>query len=369
MKLIHFLSILSIAIFVSSGCNKKPDAPTLTSIKPVVGPAGTLVTIEGTNLADITSVTFSGQPVNFNTAFNSDVALLMRISGEIPVGDHEVVVTTEGGSFTTNFKITLDAPQVYRVLPEFASPGETVSIYGKNFFPPLEVYFFDSLQAQIVGTMADSIIKVVVPAGTRKGKITVVCNGQDTLSPNVFYTQTPILVNDFDGNGIRSQTNKWIFVGTVDQTAQNAVQNTSPTPINNNFLKLTGKDNLNITWIGGAQSNFGFPGDTFETYGITSAPENTLLQMDMNNNGKNKTHVLFVLQEKNGSTNDFTHKIPVNWSGWRKLSIPLSRFSDLNGIGVDPTKVKIIKIHLIDEEDANATLEVNVDNLEFLQIF
>jgi hypothetical protein len=369
MKLIHLLSILCVGIFLTTGCNKKPDAPTLTSILPVVGPAGTLVTIEGTNLADITSVTFSGVPVNFNTAFNSDVALLMRISEDIPVGDHVVVVTTEGGSFTTNFKVTLDPPQVYRVAPEYAAVGETVTIYGTNFFPPLEVFFFDSIQAQIVGTMADSIIKVIVPNGVTKGKITVVSNGQDTLSPVPFYTQTPILVNDFDGNGVRAQTNKWIFVGTVDQNAQNAVQNISPAPIDNNFLKLTGKDNLNITWIGGAQSNFGFPGDAFDTYGITSTAENTLLQMDMNNNGKNKTYVLFVLQEKNGSANDFTHKIPVNWSGWRKLSIPLSRFSDLNGVGIDPTKVKVIKIHLIDEEDTNNTLEVNVDNLEFLQIF
>jgi hypothetical protein len=209
----------------------------------------------------------------------------------------------------------LDAPQVYRIAPETAQVGETVTIYGTNFFPPLEVFFFDSVQAQIVSTQADSIIKVIVPSGVTKGKITVVCNGQDTLSPNPFYTQSPILVNDFDGNGLRAQTNKWIFVGSVDQNAANAVQNANPAPINNNFLKLSGKDAQNITWIGGAQSNFGFPGDAFTTYGITSTAENTLLEMDINNNGKTKTHVVFILLEKDGSFNDFTYKIPISETG------------------------------------------------------
>jgi hypothetical protein len=368
MKYLRLLPIFCVALLLIT-CRKKPDAPTITSIMPVVGPAKTLVTIEGTNLADITQITFSGQVINFNNAYNSDVALLLRIPENVPVGEHDVLITTEGGTVMTRFNVTLDPPQVYRVAPETAQVGETVTIYGTNFFPPLEVFFFDSVQAQIVSTTADSIIKVIVPSGVTKGKITVVSNGQDTLSPIPFFTQSPILVNDFDGNGLRAQTNKWIFVGAVDQTAANAVQNTSPAPISNNFLKLSGKDAQNITWIGGAQSNFGFPGDTFTTYGITSTPENTLLEMDINNNGKTKTHALFILLEKDGSFNDFTYKTPISETGWKRLSIPLSRFKDLNGVGVDPTKVKVLKIHLVDEENSNVTLEVNVDNIQFLQIF
>ncbi len=368
MKSVNLFFIFCFAVLII-GCRKKTDAPILLNISPVFGPEGTLVTIEGSNLANIKDITFSGQIINFNRAYNSDNALLLRIPESVPVGEHEVVITTEGGSFVTNFKVTLEPPEIYKVLPESAAPGETITIYGKNFFEPLEVFFFDSIKANIVATDEDSIIRVTVPDGTKKGKITVVSNGQDTISPIDFYLQNTIWVNNFDGKGLRAETNKWIFVGTINQTAQNAVQNANPTPIDNNFLKLSGKDNLNIAWVGGAQSNFGFPGDTFETYGITSTPENTLLQMDINNNGKDKTYIILILLEKNGSNNDFTYKIPVNWSGWKAVSVPLNRFKDLNGLPVDPTKVKVVKIHLIDEETSGNTLEVNVDNIRFLEIF
>ncbi|MEM1215317.1 MAG: hypothetical protein AAGJ82_06515, partial [Bacteroidota bacterium] len=136
----------------------------------------------------------------------------------------------------------------------------------------------------------------------------------------------------------------------------------------NNFLKLSGSDNLNISWIGGAQNNFGFPGDDFETFGITSPPNLTLLELDINNNGRDNTHVIFILLENGGSPNDFAYQVPINGNGWQHLSFPLSRFEDLDGNIVDPSKVRILKIHLIDEDDSNTMLEVNVDNILFKEI-
>jgi hypothetical protein len=369
MKNLSFLSLFAAVFFLFSNCGKKPGVPEITKISPIYGPAETLVTIEGVNLAGIKEITFSGQIINFNRAFNADNALLMRIPKDVPLGEHDVIITTNGGSVMTHFRVTLKPPEIFKVVPESAAPGETVTIYGKNFYEPLKIYFFDSLQAQIVGYTPDSIVKVVVPVGTKKGQIRLDSNGQDTLSPVDFFLQNTIWVNDFEGNGLRSQTNKWIFVGSINQTAANAVQNTNPAPINNNFLKLSGKDNTNIKWVGGAQNNFGFPGDPFANFGITSTPDNTLLKMDINNNGKDKTYIILILLENGGSNNDFTYKIPVDWSGWKPISVPLNRFKDLNGIPVDPAKVKVLKIHLIDEEATKQQMEVNVDNIRFLEVF
>lgn len=360
-----FLFLVVSSFFLA--CEKDVLPPEITSINHLFGPAELLVTIEGRNLANITEVAFSGQPVNFNTAFNSDIALLMRIPTNVPLGPHEVTLTTAGGTATTNFRVTLDPPSIFRVSPTAALPGDMVSIVGKNFYPPLEVFFFDSVAAEIILENEDSLV-VQVPEGISKGRIRVNANGGTTLSPIDFFSVNTILVNDFDGNGMRPETNRWIFVGEVDQTPNDAVQSTNPAPLDGNFLKLSGQDNLDISWIGGAQTNFGFPGDTFETFGITTSPNNTLIELDINNNGRDQTYILLILLENGGSPNDFVYKIPVDWEGWRTVSFPLNRFTDVNEVIVDPSKVRTLKIHLIDEEDSNQLLEINVDNVVFKEI-
>ena len=365
MKFYHIL-ILAILIQCCFSCKETP-APILESISPTFGPAETLVTFKGMNLENIQTLTFSGQEVNFNNAYNSENALLFRIPTNIPLGDHEVVLTTEGGSVFTNFRMTLEAPEIFDVQPEFATAGETVTILGKNFFDPLEVYFHDSVAADIVFSAPDSM-EVVVPDGIEKGRLVVWANGGRALSPKNFFSVNKILVNDFDGNGIRSDTENWIRSGFVDQASpSDAVQNANPTPIDGNFLKLTGKDEFDIKWIGGFENNSNDI-SVFENFGITNSAGNTLLEMDVHTNGNDKTYVTLIFLERDGSINDFTETILIENDEWERISIPLSRFEDLDGFIVDPSKIKTLKIHLIDEEESGEQLELNVDNIEFVEI-
>ncbi|MFK7926287.1 MAG: IPT/TIG domain-containing protein, partial [Bacteroidia bacterium] len=346
---------------VLSACIKDPGPPVIDVLEPVFGPAETLVVIEGQNLGDIQEITFSGQVVNFNNAYNADHALLMRIPSSVPLGEHEVIFRTPFGSVSSSFRVTLDPPEIFSVNPQPASPGEVITIYGENFFEPLEVYFFDSIQAEIVLNMPDSI-RVIVPEGVEKGPITVVANGGGARSPIDFFSINRILVNDFDGDGMRPLTERWIFKGSINETNLTAVQNGNPQPIDNNYLKISGTDDLDISWIGGVQSYFGLQGDDFEDFGIRSASNNTLLELDVNNNGRNDTYVILILLENNGSPNDFAHTVHLDQPGWQRLSIPLNRFKDLNDLIVDPAKVRIVKIFLTDNDDSNNLLEVNVDN-------
>ncbi len=350
-----------------SGCGSSDFQPVINSIEPNFGPEETLVTIEGEHLGGITEITFSGRSINFNTAYNTDQALLFRIPSTVPLGDHEVVITTELGTVFTDFRVTYEAPEVFRLFPESAAPGDIVTIYGQNFYEPLEVFFFDSVQANVVSISPDSV-QVEVPSDIEKGFVQVKANGGTAFSPKQFFTVGSILVNDFDGNGLRAETNKWIFVGSVNENGSNAVQNQVPEPLDGNFLKISGKDELNISWIGGAQNHFGFPGDEFETFGIRTDASNTLLELDLNNNGKEDTHVILILLEKDGSINDFVYQLKVDWEGWDRVSLPLTRFKDLNGQIVDPTKVRVVKIHLIDQDESGKELEINVDNLTFLEL-
>lgn len=355
----------ALAVLVFSAC-KKPEAPSLLSIDPVFGPEGTLVTIEGENMADIITMKFSGQVVNFNNAYNSDNALLFRVPGNVPLGDHVIELETEGGIVTTDFKVTLDPPEIYGFEPESAAPGEVITIYGENFFDPLTVHFFDSIQATIITSSEDSI-NVIVPSGVEKGFIRVDANGGFAFSPIQFFSTRTILVNDFDGNGVRAETPSWTFDGFVDQDASNLVHNMDPLPYDNNYIKLTGTDNLNIGWIGGVGNNFQDVA-VFENFGITTDLNNTLIEMEMNSNGTENTYIILVLKERGGSGNDFSHTFKVDWEGWRTVSFPLSRFKDLNEILVDPANVMTVRVHLNNTDGISQSLEVNVDNIRFVEI-
>ncbi len=356
-------SIFALALFYSC---EKADPPVITLVDPIFGPAETLVTFEGMNLANIETITFSDQIVNFNTAYNSDVALLFRVPTNVPLGDHEVVFTTAGGTVSTNFQITLDPPEIFEISPESSIPGDVVTIKGKNFYEPLEVYFFDSTQAEIITFSPDSM-NVIVPADTQKGKVRVNANGGSTLSPVDFFITTSVLVNDFDGNGVRAATENWLFDALVDQNAMTAVQNTNPEPYEGNFLKLSGRDDLGIQWIGGTES-YSADIDVFDNFGIRSSLNNTLLEMDVNTNGNTNTNVIFIFLERDGSPNDFAHEVKIDGEGWHKISIPLGRFTDIDGITVDPAKIRAIKIHLIDSDATGEVLELNIDNIKFQEL-
>ena len=358
------LLIFSTLFFLS--CEKSQDAPVLTSIDPEFGPEETLVTFEGMNLANIETMTFSGEIINFNTAYNSDVALLFRIPETLPLGEHEVVITTAGGSVTTNFRKTKEVPEIFNVSPESGQIGDVVTLTGKNFFEPLQVWFTDSVEAEILFAQEDSM-EVRIPDGIQKGRITLSANGGLAFSPKQFFSTNIVLVNDFDGNGLRAETNKWIFRGSLNQNSMNAVRNSDPDPIDGNFLKFSGKDDLSIGWIGGPE-NHAWDTDVFENFGIRTTSGNTLLEFEYNNNGRTNTNVIMILREKDGSVNDFTHTLKFDKSGWKTLSIPLNRFLDIDGKIVDPTKINVVKLHLVDEDNSDELLELNVDNLRFTEI-
>ena len=360
---ITFLIVAMIFCLVSC---EKPATPSLISVDPTFGPKETLVTFEGEGLSNIISLKFSDQVVNFNTAFNSENALLFRIPSNVPLGEHIVTIETEGGEVMTNFTVTKEPPEIFSIFPESASSGEEITLYGENFFEPVNIWFFDSVQAEIT-MLTDDSLKVIVPDGAQKGFISMWANGGFTYSPVRFFSTNTILVNDFDGNGLRSETNSWFFGPFINENANTAIHSSNPEPFNGNFLKLSGTDDLNTVWLGGVENNAQDVA-VFDNFGITSDGNNTLLEMEMNSNGSEVTHIILVLLERDGSSNDFTHTFKIDWEGWRKVSFPLNRFKDLNEVTIDPQKIKTIKIHLNNADNSNALLEANVDNIRFVEI-
>ncbi len=356
------LAVLALSL---TSC-EDPEQPVITSVSPGFAPADSLVIIQGSNLGEIRSLRFDGQLVNFNTSYNSDVALLFRVPRNIAAAEYTATLETDGGTVTFPFRVSRPAPQIVSILEETGRIGSIITIVGKNFFDPLTVYMkaeVDTLPAEIV-TATEDTIRVRIPETAKLGYVYVKANGGLARSPKRFEVVNSLLVNDFDGNGLRADVSRWLLQGTLDQTLATVVQSSNPAPISGQFLKLSGRDAARQGFIGSIRT----PTAGVEPFGITTDVNQTLLEFDINNNGKKDTRIIIVLRERDGSTNDFTRELAVDGDGWIHQSQPLSRFTDLNGFQIDPAKLVSVRFILFDTNKTGKPFEINIDNLTLSEI-
>ena len=151
-------------------------APAVTGVSPATGPAagGTLVTINGTNLADATMVSFGGVA----GMISSDSGTQITVSSPPGNGTADVIVTTPGGTSTAGMFTYRSAtaprpphPVVTGISPASgpAAGGTSVTITGTGLSGASGVSFGGA-----AGTItADSGIRITVKSPPGKGTVAV----------------------------------------------------------------------------------------------------------------------------------------------------------------------------------------------------
>lgn len=363
MNQIKFTIVVFVAVVISS-CST-PE-PTLLQYSPEFGPPETLITVEGENFSSIHTLDFdNGVPADFNPSYGSDHALLFRVPENAPLGDNLITIGTDGGEIKLPFKVTLEAPLVLDFYPTSAPIGGEVTILGENFFDPLIVLFEDSIAADIAFQSPDSLV-VIVPNGASKGFIKLKANGGVSSTNKNFTPTKDILISDFDGEGVHGDIATWLFYGNINEDASTAIQNSEPEGISGSFMKISSKESTPI-WIGGTEHP-SFNPDEFDTYDINSDLNNTFLEFDATNNGQNLTVVSIILKQRNGSPFDFSANIEIENDSWTKYSLPLNRFKDIDGLTIDPQDIKLVKLHLVNPDNETDNMEINIDNLKFVEV-
>ncbi|MGK5056656.1 IPT/TIG domain-containing protein [Janthinobacterium sp. LB2P49] len=154
--------------------------PTVSSISPTAGPAtgGASVTINGTNFAGVTAVTFGGTAASSFT-FNSPT----QITATAPAGTGtvDVRVTTGGGTSATSAAdqfTYVAAPTVSSISPASgpATGGTSVTITGTNLSGATAVRFGAGNASGFTVNSATQIT-ATAPAGTGTVDITVITGG------------------------------------------------------------------------------------------------------------------------------------------------------------------------------------------------
>jgi hypothetical protein len=168
-------------------------APTIASFTPASGPAGTAVTISGTNFIGATAVSFNGTAAAFTVT--SDTSIQATVAAGTTTGP--VSVTTPGGTVTSASTFVV-APTIASFTPASGPAGTAVTISGTNFTGATAVRFNGLSAASFTVTSATSI-QATVPAGAATGPLSVTTPGGTATSAGNFTETATLTVTKMNG--------------------------------------------------------------------------------------------------------------------------------------------------------------------------
>ncbi|HEY6169273.1 MAG TPA: hypothetical protein VI454_14625 [Verrucomicrobiae bacterium] len=158
-------------------------APVIASFTPAGGPVGTNVTIVGTNLFNVSSVTFNGTASTQITTNNAGTNVIARVPNTTT---GFIVVTTPSGSATSAVPFYLP-PSISTLQPNQGRAGDVVTIGGINLSGATNVTF-NGFDASFTNLSALSL-NAVVPGAALTGPVVVRTPGGVATSPQSFLIQ------------------------------------------------------------------------------------------------------------------------------------------------------------------------------------
>jgi hypothetical protein len=168
-------------------------APTITSFTPTCGPAGTSVSITGTNLLDASN---SAGTVTFNTttAPSTQVVSATQITAFVPSGATTGKVKVDTGvgtaaTSTADFTVAATCATITGFTPTSGPVGTVVKITGTGFTGATAVTF-NTTNATSFTVDSATQITATVPTGATTGKIKVTVGGGTVTSTADFTVST-----------------------------------------------------------------------------------------------------------------------------------------------------------------------------------
>ncbi len=156
-------------------------SPTITSLSPTSGAAGTAVTIAGTNFGasqGTSTITFNGTAATVTSW--SATSIVVAVPPGATTGN---VVVTVGGQSSNGvaFTVSATAPAITGLSPTNGAVGASVTITGTNFGATQgsSTITFNGTAATVTSWSATSIV-VAVPPGATTGNVVVTVGGQSS---------------------------------------------------------------------------------------------------------------------------------------------------------------------------------------------
>lgn len=117
-----------------SGAFTTYNAPTISSVSPSSGLAGSSITITGSNFISVSSVTIGGTAASYSVG--SSTSITATVPSSLGAGAKTVSVTAVGGSASSTFTVTVPAPSISSVSDGRSGngslTGSTITLSGSN---------------------------------------------------------------------------------------------------------------------------------------------------------------------------------------------------------------------------------------------
>ena len=142
--------------FALTSCEEETDGtprfeagtPVATQIMPDSAASGSVVTLLGTGLGDMRTITFEKQevPAGFQPTLNTDQALIFRVPTEASGGVQNITFTNSAGKSTTIAFRVLAYPSVSDVSDYNFTKGSVITLTGNNLDDVTAVAVADSVK-------------------------------------------------------------------------------------------------------------------------------------------------------------------------------------------------------------------------------
>ncbi len=195
-----------------------PGPPAISTNTPSFGPAGTVVTVTGSNFFEISAVEFKADegtaPASFTVISPTQLTAIVPnnplISGPIRITG--TFGAASGGGFTIQ-----NAPTVGTFTPTSGAAGTTVTVNGTDFIGVTAVRF-NGVNAGSFNVLNSNQLTAVVPPGATTGPISVTTGlGTGTSSTNFTVNLTYNWINPSGGDfGTASNWSSGFVPGTTD---------------------------------------------------------------------------------------------------------------------------------------------------------
>lgn len=345
---------IAVAFIMLPGCKKeRANAPVITGVRnyaPAPGDSvlqslvpGQWVVLSGSNLTNAVQISFDGVPATFNSALLSDTSAVVLVPAVIPFPSVPAeklntiyYVTTEGAT-TFTFNIVAPPPTIASISNENATTGDSVYIYGLNFFFIEQITFAGTPVTAYAASGDGTAIGFVLPALSQSGPVIITTqSGADTTVYNVNNASTESLCN-FDN------VNTFSWGTNTDNSSANFPGNSGYFAILNNDVLPPGEG----TWWNWQRSINTNDVQWLPVSSLNDPLENHALKFEISVPAEYNGTSIYIVKgysftymaryepwkDANGATFPFATK------GWRTVTIPLSEFRKDDGKGVSASSL------------------------------
>ncbi|POY36647.1 hypothetical protein C3K47_09770 [Solitalea longa] len=187
-KVIKSIAILSITALAIAGCKKDDlgvENPTIKEISASEGSGGDVITITGSDLAEVESIVFDNHnvPASFNPVFNNPGAIIFRVPDTAYGGAQNILIkNSKGHQLTVPFSV-IALPTITTAYPTDFAAGSTVTITGNNLETAEKVILDGTTSEATIVSKSRKELVIKMPASTlTKAKLRITNSSGDRVS-------------------------------------------------------------------------------------------------------------------------------------------------------------------------------------------